>query len=98
MNVLDFAMQMELDGKAHYESLEQDTPVPGLRKIFSILAADEQKHYDVVDAMQSGVTPEMADSTALEEAKNIFQTLEMFFASSRAVESAISGVTPLFMA
>ena len=77
MNVLDFAMQMELDGKAHYESLEQDTPVPGLRKIFSILAADEQKHYDVVDAMKSGVTPEMADSTALEEAKNIFQTLEI---------------------
>lgn len=77
MNVLDFAMQMELDGKAHYEHLEQETPVAGLKKIFSILAADEQKHYDVADAMKSGVTPEMADSTALADAKNIFQTLKI---------------------
>lgn len=77
MNVLDFAMQMELDGKAHYEGLERDTPVAGLKKIFSILAADEQKHYDVVAAMKTGVTPEMADSTALEDAKHIFQTLKI---------------------
>ena len=77
MNVLDFAMQMELDTKAHYESLEKETPVAGLKKIFSILAADEQKHYDVMDDMRTGVTPDMADSTALEDAKYIFQTLKI---------------------
>jgi rubrerythrin len=77
MNVFDFAMQMELDGKRHYEKLVEETPIIGLKKIFSILAADEQKHYDVVEAMKSGVTPEMADSTALEHAKNIFQTLQI---------------------
>ncbi|MCM2356671.1 MAG: ferritin family protein [Geobacteraceae bacterium] len=77
MNILEFAKQMELDGKAHYEKLERETPVVGLKKIFSILAADEMKHYAVVDAMASGVMMEMTDSTALENAKNIFQTMQI---------------------
>lgn len=77
MNIFDFSMQMELDGKAHYEKLEAETPIVGLQKIFSILAADEQKHYDVVYDMKLGVVREMADSTALEQAKNIFQLLQI---------------------
>jgi rubrerythrin len=77
MNVFDFAMQMEVDGKAHYEKLEAETPVAGLQKIFSILAADEQKHYDVVNEMRSGETREMTDSTALEQAKSIFLDLQI---------------------
>lgn len=77
MNIFNFAMNMELDGKAHYEKLVAETPVAGLKKIFSILAADEQKHYEVVESMNAGVAMEMADSTALEDAKNIFQTLQI---------------------
>lgn len=77
MNIFDFAMKMELDGKAHYEKLEMETPVSGLKIIFSILAADEQKHYDVVESMKAGVPMEMVDSTALEVAKNIFQSMQI---------------------
>ena len=44
MNVFDFAIKMELDGKAFYEKLAKGTNIAGLQTIFSRLAADEQKH------------------------------------------------------
>jgi rubrerythrin len=75
MNVFDFAMQMEMDGKAHYEKLAAGTPIVGLRTIFGRLAADEQKHYDTIQAMKAGGSGAMADSTVLDEAKNVFQEL-----------------------
>ncbi len=75
MNVYEFAMEMELDGKAHYERLAKDTTIAGLRNIFTMLAADEQKHYDTVQAMQTGDYGTVADSAVLDEAKNVFQGL-----------------------
>jgi rubrerythrin len=75
MNVFDFAMQMEMDGKAHYEKLAAGTPVAGLNKIFIMLAADEQKHFETIQAMKSGGLDSIAGSTALDEARNVFQEL-----------------------
>jgi rubrerythrin len=75
MNVFDFALQMEMDGKAHYEKLAAGTPVAGLKKIFAMLAADEQKHFETIQAMKSGGNDSMAGSTALDEARNVFQGL-----------------------
>ena len=75
MNPLAFALKMELDGKAYYEKLAAETAVAGLKTIFSSLAADEQKHYDTIKLMQNEVSTVMADSTALEKSKNLFQEL-----------------------
>ena len=75
MNVFDFAMQMEIDGKAHYEKLAAGTSIVGLNNIFGMLAADEQKHFETIQAMKTGGHDSMAGSTALEEAKNVFQGL-----------------------
>ena len=75
MNIFEFAMKMELDGKAYYEKLAAETAVTGLKTIFVNLAADEQKHYDTIQAIKSGTSGTMADSTVLEEAKNLFADL-----------------------
>jgi len=75
MNIFDFAMKMELDGKAYYEKLAAETTVGGLRSIFTSLAADEQKHYEVILAIKTGTNLKMADSTVLEKAKNLFEEL-----------------------
>ena len=75
MNVFDFAMQMEKDGKTHYEKLVAGTPIVGLKNIFSMLAADEQKHFETIQAMKTGANDAMAGSIALDEAKNVFQGL-----------------------
>ena len=76
MNVFDFAMQMEVDGKAYYEKLAGQANLPGLRTIFTHLAEDEQKHFEIFRALRSGDrTPVMQESTALADARNIFAEL-----------------------
>lgn len=75
MNPLEFALKMEMDGKAYYEKLAAETTVGGLKTIFTTLAADEQKHYDTIKKMCEEATVVMANSTALESSKNLFQDL-----------------------
>ncbi len=76
MDVFDFAMKMEVDGKSYYEKLAQKSTLDGLKTIFTRLAADEQKHYEAFQQLKtSGTVPAMQDSTILGEAKNIFETL-----------------------
>ena len=75
MNIYDFAMKMELDGKAYYEKLSAETLQIGLRAIFAGLAADEQKHYETIQALAAGRIAVMADSRLLEETKNLFESL-----------------------
>ena len=76
MNIFDFAIKMEQDGKTYYEKLASHTALPGLRTIFTGLAVDEQKHYDIFVALKKGAQNiAMADSTALELSKNVFAGL-----------------------
>lgn len=76
MNVFDFAMKMEKDGKIFYEKLARKTTLEGLKTIFSRLAADEQKHYETFEQLKAGgAAPAMQESTLLAAAKNIFETL-----------------------
>ena len=75
MNVFDFAMQMEIDGKAHYEKLAAGTSIAGLQNIFLMLAADEQKHYEVVQAMKVGHYGAISGSTALMRQRTCFRGL-----------------------
>jgi len=75
MDIFEFAMNMELDGKTYYEKLAAETAVTGLKTIFASLAADEQKHYETIKSIKSGTNPEMADSTVHDKAKNLFEEL-----------------------
>ena len=75
MNLFDFAMKMEMDGKSYYLQLAEQSAHVGLKSIFTSLAADEQKHYDAVNFMKSGVESSMAETTVLDAAKNVFQGL-----------------------
>jgi len=76
MNVFDFAIKMEEDGKAYYEQLASQTSIPGLRTIFTRLAEDEQKHYEIFQELKtSGTVSAMQDTTIVEEAKNVFEKL-----------------------
>lgn len=75
MHVYDFAMKMERHGEDYYRQLAENSPVSGLKAIFSQLAADEEKHYETFKALKANATPTMAASTALEDAKSIFESL-----------------------
>lgn len=76
MNVFEFAMKMEVDGKAYYEKLAAESTLPGLKTIFERLAADEQKHFETFRALQEkDLAPTVQDSTSLAAAQNIFAGL-----------------------
>jgi rubrerythrin len=76
MDVFEYALKMELDGKAYYEKLAGSTSVVGLANIFRNLAEDEQKHYDIIKKFQTQEwKTDMAPSTAIEDAQNIFTHL-----------------------
>lgn len=75
MDVFEFAMKMEMDGKAYYEKLKDETDVIGLKTIFTNLAADEQKHYEIILSIKEGYAKPMIDTTVLEKTRNLFEEL-----------------------
>lgn len=76
INIYDYAMKMELDGKSFYAKQAAESDVAGLRTIFSRLAEDEQKHYETIKKLKNRSGPvEMATSTGLADSKNVFEQL-----------------------
>lgn len=75
MNIFDFALKMEEDGKAYYEKLAAETAISEFKNIFTLLAAAEQAHHDAIHAMKNGKDAVKAESKVLDHAKNIFMQL-----------------------
>ncbi|WP_136798641.1 ferritin-like domain-containing protein [Desulfosediminicola ganghwensis] len=76
MNVFEFAMQMEKDGEAYYRELAAKADDPGLKKIFTGLADDEVKHYEILKKMHEKAKVSKEESNILESARNIFQEMK----------------------
>jgi len=71
MNIFEYAMQMEKDGESYYRRLIQKTGNKGIKKILTMLADDEVRHYYTIQKMQTG-RPQFAQTTVLDNAKNVF--------------------------
>jgi rubrerythrin len=72
MNIFEIALTKEQEVKAYYEKLAGETTLTGVKNIFLLLAADEQRHYDAVLSMKNKAGCEVpADSTALEVAREV---------------------------
>ena len=59
MDIYAFAMQMEQDGERFYRELAVQSAGEGMRKILTMLAEDEAKHYQVVKAMAARADAQM---------------------------------------
>lgn len=80
MNIFDFAMQMEMDGKAFYEKMATQTADPELKKVLVMLAEEEQKHFNIFKKLRDGAVPGTeviggTHSETLSAVKNIFKDL-----------------------
>ncbi len=75
MNIFDFAIKMEGDGKALYEKLAAETGVSELKTIFTLLAAAEDEHCKALNTMKKKTPPETAESKVLESARSVFEEL-----------------------
>ena len=79
MNIFEFAMKMEMDGKQFYEESAAKTDSPELKRILLELASDEEKHYTIFRALRDGVPVEYEDAKKtkiLTEVKNVFEALK----------------------
>lgn len=74
MNIYDFAMKMELDGKKYYEELMNNAEDKGLKKIFEMLAKDEEEHHRIIKNMKEKDT-KYTKSETLKNANNIFSKM-----------------------
>ncbi len=73
MDIYEFAMQMEKDGENYYRKLIEGCKDPGLKKIFTMLADEEVKHYTFIKQLrQKTGLPEVNETQILENVKNIF--------------------------
>ncbi len=79
MNIFEFAMKMEMDGKKYYEESAAKVDSPELKRILLELASDEEKHYTIFRALRDGVPVEYEEAKKtkiLSEIKNVFETLK----------------------
>ncbi len=76
MNIYDFAIQMEDDGYEYYIELANSATLPGLKTIFTSLAADELKHAGLFRALKlAEPSDSIPVSNALDTAQNVFKLL-----------------------
>ncbi len=80
MNVFEFAMKMEQDGKAYYEKMAEQTGNEVVKNVLLELAADEEKHYRIFKKFRDGDLSGLKDiqetgSVALTKAKNVFESI-----------------------
>jgi rubrerythrin len=92
MNVFETALQNELDVKAHYEKLAGETSLPGIAKIFTLLAEDEQKHYDAIRALMKGADPgPLSSSIALDTARKLLTTFNGDTGTAATLKNDLDG-------
>lgn len=76
MDIYTFAMQMEKDGEDYYRQLEKNCNNQGLKKIFTLLADEEVKHFNIIKQLQEKTSlPKVAGSAVLQNTKNIFEEM-----------------------
>lgn len=76
MNVYEYAMKVEKEGEAYYKELVSISPNLGLKKIFTMLAQEEVKHYNIFKSMMNKEKLNINDLNILTDTKTIFETLK----------------------
>lgn len=75
MDIYTFAMKMEKDGEEYYRELAEKSS-QGLAKIFTMLADEEVKHYEIVQELQQKSSlPKVTKTELLQDVKNIFEDM-----------------------
>lgn len=80
MNIFEYAMKMEEDGRKYYEEQAGKASNPALKRIWQQLAEDEIKHYEIFRRFRDGETPKAAEMASagtkiLEGTKTVFETM-----------------------
>ncbi len=75
MNIFDFAMEKEKYSEDYYRQLAAKSNNKGLETVFNMLADEEARHYEIVSDMKKDAAPDLAETTVLSDAKDIFEQI-----------------------
>ncbi|MFZ1685441.1 MAG: ferritin family protein [Candidatus Zixiibacteriota bacterium] len=78
MDIFEYAMQMETDGRSFYTEHAAKATQPELKRILLELADDELKHYNLFKALRDGQPAEYKEASRtriLATLKNVFQEI-----------------------
>ena len=78
MNVLEFAINMELEGEKYYKKQAEKNNDNGLKDIFLMLAKDENDHAKILQNKSNNLPYELNNNETLSEAKNLFKGIKDF--------------------
>ena len=71
MDIFEFALQMEQEGRDLYLEIVEKSRDKGIKKIFGMLASDEERHQDIIRKMRAD-DPDVEETEVLSKAKNVF--------------------------
>jgi rubrerythrin len=72
MNIFEFAMEKEKHSEDYYRRLAGKSSNKGLGTVFNMLADEEAKHYKIVSDMKKDIATDLAETTILSDAKDVF--------------------------
>ena len=75
MNVYEYAMKVEKEGEAYYREMAAAATNAGLKRIFTMLADEEVKHYNVFKNMFKHEEIDLDKLNLITDTKTIFETL-----------------------
>jgi len=75
MNVYEYAMKVEKEGEAYYREMAAAATNSGLKRIFTMLADEEVKHYNVFKNMMKKEDMDLENLDLITDTQTIFQTL-----------------------
>jgi len=78
ISILDFLLKSEKDGEQYYRDLAANAPNPEIRRIFTLLANEEEKHYRALQQWRGSADAAFGDSNActlLGTTRSIFEDL-----------------------
>jgi rubrerythrin len=75
MNIFEFAKEKEKYAEEFYRDRAAKSPGKGLAEIFTLLANEEEKHFELIEKMQADAPAELGDTNVLADATAIFEKI-----------------------
>ncbi len=72
MNIYEYAMRMEKEGEDYYRDLAKNAANTGIKRVLTMVADAETRHYDVLQKMRNCEKTQLSDSAILSNVKNVF--------------------------
>jgi len=76
MNVYEYSMKVEKEGEAYYREMASKAQNSGLKRIFTMLADEEVKHYNIFKSMMKNEEMDLDKLDLITDTQTIFQTLD----------------------